>query len=131
MADCGTQESRHQINCIETFAMFSFVSQGRKYQANLTLSTSAMGKQTLLFLVSNLVCGRTSVKTGLKPLFIVWFKQLDHMILCLNKVLQGWIGKASFFFLVLCSYLEKQNKIHLFSKPSTVQLTQSTLFIIA
>lgn len=86
----------------------------QKYQANLTLSTSAMGKQTLLSPIRNLVCGRTCVKTCLKPLFIVCLKQTDHMILCLNKVLQGEFGKASFFLLILIYifflYLVKQTK---------------------
>lgn len=72
------------------------------------------GKQTLLSLVRNLVCGRTSVKTVLKPLFIVCFEQIDPMILCLNKVLQGWIGKASFFLLILCSCLDKHPKKSIF-----------------
>lgn len=86
--------------------MFCFVSQEKKKQANLTLSTSATGEADITFSGKKLVCGRT-VKTGPKPLFIMCLEQIDHMILCLNKVLQGWIGKASFFLLIPCSCLAK------------------------
>ena len=62
--------------------------------------------------------GKDFCKTWLKPLFTVCFKQMDHMILCQNKALQGFFS----FWCYYCVHIRKNKpRTHNFSKPTTVK----------